>query len=218
MKKNIFVVLCIITCAATFTACGPSKSGNRTKSEITEVDSSTLSKEEPVQQKIDSVQLQNQVIIFTPAAISVNKPKNNLNNVLGESESPAHTYEATIYFLDSIGNAYTIYFWEVAYKENGKTNIEDEKRIKETMDVFTIITNCKTEELTLRYQNENLSVYRKVKVTNEKIGNATVIEEIPDPLWSGRCKKESMPNDVNRAPFLIHAGTEGVTNASNSNE
>ncbi len=218
MKKIILVVLCATTCMATISCGNNSGSGNRTNSEITEVDTSII--QLPSSQVVDSVKKEVSGS-FTPVEIQVTEPVENKNAIIGEGIE-GYEYTAEIFFIDSTGDEYSIKLYATIHpieyvdkKEDQEWHKNEVKELEKTKGVFKSLTASKPSDFYITYNSSEmkLGVYRKEKITNKKIGNAVIRESDPEPIWAGYFNKKP-----GRKPMLIYAGTEGVTNASNSNE
>lgn len=211
MKKIILVVLCAITCIATFTACNQTKSGNRIKSETTEVDTAAVI-QSPSSQIVDSVKKQKSGS-FTPVEIQVTEPVENKNADIGEGIQ-GYEYTATIFFIDSVGTEYSIELYssvrsiEVGKKETEQWHKDDLKELDDTKKLFTLLTSSAPSSFYITYGSPEykLFIYKKEKTTDKKIGVAKVRESDPEPVWVGRYEQRSV--DISNR----------VTNASNSNE
>lgn len=223
MKKIILVVLCAITCIATFTACNQT-SGNRTpKSEMMETDTSSTI-QLPSSQVVDSAKEQKSGS-FTPVEIQATKPIENNSDSWGESQTPCSSYAVTIFFIDSVQNEYVVDIKRYVTKkgvmdaELGKVGAEEIRKQEEEdlMKVKNFFKTLTTSTVTasdfyITYDDKIISIFKKDKITTETKGSVVIRESDPEPIWSGEFIKKP-----GRKPLLIHTGTEGVTNASPSN-
>jgi hypothetical protein len=199
MKKLFFVALYAITLTATFTACGPSKSGNYSKP-TTDNDPDIPG----IQSNFDSLKLpRKESGIFIPMDIQVTEPVENANDTYGEGNYPCHTYSATIFIIDSLDNEYSIFLSAVAMGkgvmdvELGKERaeeirLEEEKKISSLKGLFQNITHSHPAEWKVECDGGTLHLYKIDKITDKKIGNLKVRQIEPGPMWSGNYKKISI--------------------------
>lgn len=188
MKKAFLAVLCAITCIFALNSC-TTKSGHRVPNIEAKPDDQSYVEPTTTTRNVDPVQIVVDTLTFIPTEIQVTEPKENQNDILGESQSPGHTYETQIIFLDSMGTEYSIYLWERAYKdEKGVPDPEGEKQITAVKKIFKMITEAKPQNFRVYYRSGFAQLYKESDFLPKKIGNAAVRID-PDYFWSGDCRK-----------------------------
>jgi hypothetical protein len=187
MKKTFLAMLCAITCILALNSCTP-KGGHRVpKAEPTYQSNSEPSNlVEPTTEKgqptIDSA-------TFIPSDIRVSVPSEIQKDLLGESQTPAHTYRAEVYFLNSDSGYFVkVYIGARSYlNENSETQKAGEQEIAEAKKVFNTFTNGKPSDFRIKYEIGNrIEIFDNKPVVQKKIGNALVVPGEPKSIYDDR--------------------------------
>jgi hypothetical protein len=187
MKKAILAILCAITCIIALNSC-TTKSGHRVpkSKQNPSVYSDPANLIEPINEKkqptIDTG-------TFVPSSIRVSVPKENQNDLLGESQTPAHTYSAEIYFLNSdSGYFIKIYIDARSYlNENSETRKAGEQEIAEAKKLFNTFTTGKASDFKVTYEVGNrVEIFDNKPMVQKKIGNALVVPDDPKSIYYSR--------------------------------
>lgn len=186
MKKLLFLLAII---PFFLLSCGESESRkkarqNQNPASIEKKDTSTYSVENPKPETVSP-----DTVSFKPADIAVSKVLENPKDSCGESQYSCHTFQVGMYFIDSSENYYRIDIYESTSNDE---NYEGSGLAK-AKKLYQLVTDpeVKPNQFLVTFDGKNLTIGRNEPVIKKKIGNAILLEEKPEPLWTGQCQKYS---------------------------
>lgn len=181
MKKLIFLLAIIPSFLA---SCGGLESGKRVRQSpaLIPVDTSSYSIQNPKPKTIlpDTGS-------FTAVDIAVSKVLENKKDSCGESQYSCHTFQVSMYFIDSLENYYSVDIYESTPNDE---NYEESGLVK-AKKLYELVTNPKVKpnQFLITFDDKNLIIEKIEPIVQKKIGNAILIEEKPEPLWTGLYQK-----------------------------
>ena len=187
MKKAFLVMLCAITCILALNSCTP-KGGHR----VPKTEPAYQSNSEP-SNLVEPITEKEQPAVdsgtFVPSSIRVSIPYENQNDSVGESQTPAHTYNAEIYFLNSDSGYFVkLYIDARSYlNENSATRKIGEREITEAKKLFNTFTTGKPSDFRIKYEiGSHIEIFDNKPVVQKKIGNALVVHGEPKSIYDDR--------------------------------
>lgn len=190
MKNSIQLLTAIIVATVLFASCN-SRSAEKAEAEriyaqaiadankLPAIDSATLAQSKP------------QEYVFHPAEVQVTDPVENKKELRGEGDytTHVHTFNVQLFFIDSLGKEFSTGIRGEKYLDKGALDGEDDdgSQLKKAKNAYAEITDALPQELTVTISadKKTISIARKEKITERKIGKATVRIAAQPSIWQG---------------------------------